>query len=93
MSTKKPVKAKEVTEADSAFVLKLVLYLVLGALWINFRTPVEIGAFSLHGFPIGLCLGLLFASHDQFAIDRKIEYALLLVMTVITFFLPAGIVL
>ena len=80
-------------ERDSVYFLKLVLYVVLGALWLNFRVPLELGPFALHGLPLGLCLGLLLASHDHFAIDRKIEYAILVLMTIITMFFPAGIVL
>lgn len=82
-----------VVEPDSNYLLKLVLYVILGALWISFKNPVELGPLAIHGFPVGLCLGLLFASHDHFQIDRKIEYAILIVMTIVTFFLPAGIIL
>lgn len=86
-------KAQEAPEADSTYFLKLVLYVILGALWISFKNPLELGPLVVHGFPLGLCLGLLFASHDHFQIDRKVEYAILIVMTIITFFLPAGIVI
>jgi hypothetical protein len=81
------------SESDSAYFLKLVLYVLLGSFWLRFATPIEIGYVTLNGFPIGLLLGLLFASHDHFQIDRKIEYAILVIVTIITFFLPAGIVL
>lgn len=80
-------------EPDSAYFLKLVLYVVLGSFWLKFNQPIPIGDFLVHGFPLGLVIGLMFASHDHFQIDRKIEYALLILMTIITFFLPAGIVL
>lgn len=81
------------SEPDSTYFLKIVLYIVLGSFWLKFSQPLPIGDFLIHGFPLGLVIGLLFASHDHFAIDRKIEYALLVLMTIITFFLPAGIVL
>ena len=81
------------TEPDSLYFLKLVLYVVLGSFWLKFATPLQIGDFLIHGFPLGLIVGLIFASHDHFQIDRKIEYAVLIVVTVITFFVPAGIVL
>ena len=74
-------------ESDSAFFLKLVLYLILGALWIKlsdgqtFQVP----------FPIGFIVGLLFTAHEHFQIDRKIEYAVLLVAMFIGFWLPIGI--
>ena len=79
-------------ENDSTYFLKLVLYVLLGSFWLRFASPLQIGYVTLSGFPLGLLLGLLFASHDHFQIDRKIEYAILVLVTIITFFLPAGIV-
>ena len=93
--TKKPAVIKEKSsqthEADSEYLLKIVLYVILGSLWIGFKQPLNIGEFVVHGFPLGLIIGLLFASHDKFQIDRKIAYAILIIMTVITSFLPASI--
>ena len=80
-------------ENDSAYFLKIVLYVLLGSFWLRFASPLTIGYVTLNGFPLGLLLGLLFASHDHFQIDRKIEYAILIIVTIITFFLPAGIVI
>lgn len=80
-------------EADSVYFLKLILYMLLGATWIKFATPLSLGALQLNGLPIGMLFGIMFAAHDHFAIDRKIEYALLIIMMVLTYFLPAGIVL
>ena len=80
-------------EPDGVYLLKLVLYVILGSIWVKFADPLYIGMFVLNGFPFGLALGLLFASHDHFQIDRKIEFAILIVMTIITYFLPAGIVI
>lgn len=80
-------------EPDSIYFLKLVLYIVLGTLWIKFAQPLVIGDFLLHGFPFGLIVGLLFASHDHFQIDRKIEYAILIIVAILSFFVPAGIVI
>lgn len=79
-------------ETDGVYFLKIVLYIILGSLWIKFAVPLHIGAFALHGFPFGLFLGLIFASHDHFQVDRKIEYALLILIAIVTYFLPAGIV-
>lgn len=80
-------------ETDSAYLLKIVLYVVLGSLWLRFPDPIDIGAITLTGFPIGLLIGFLFASHDHFQVDRKIEYVVLILATVISLFLPTGIVL
>jgi hypothetical protein len=88
-----PKKSQQPTESDSAYFLKIVLYILLGSFWLRFPAPVEIGYISFNGFPLGLLLGLLFASHDHFQIDRKVEYAILIIVTIITFFLPAGIVI
>ncbi|HSX15034.1 MAG TPA: hypothetical protein VLE72_03990 [Candidatus Saccharimonadales bacterium] len=65
-----PKKVAKV-EADSVYFLKLLLYFTLGTIWlkINGRTVV----------PIGLILGVIFSTHEHFRIDRKIEYAVLLV--------------
>ena len=83
-------KAKE---SDSTYFLKLVLYVILGSFWLKFHQPISLGGIELHGAPLGLIIGLLFASHDHFQVDRKIEYAILIIVTIITFFLPAGIVI
>lgn len=86
-------KKQKTTEADSTYFLKLVLYVMLGTFWLKFADPIQIGAFLVNGFPLGLIIGLIFASHDQFQVDRKIEYAILIVMTILTYYLPAGIIL
>lgn len=72
MAHKPRIKRKE---ADSVYFLKILLYFILGTIWIK-----KDGQAIL---PIGLVLGLLFASHDHFRIDRKIEYALLLLAAVL----------
>lgn len=88
----KPKQKQPVQERDSAYFLKIVLYIVVASFWIKFPQPIMLGDFTVYGFPLGLLVGLLFAAHDHFQIDRKIEYALLIIVTIITFYLPAGIV-
>lgn len=91
-----PTKKKNITqptETDSAYFLKLVLYVVLGSLWLKFASPLMIGGVVLNGLPIGLVLGLIFASHDHFQVDRKIEYAVLLIVTILSYFAPSGILI
>lgn len=83
--SKKRVNQKD--EVTSAYFLKLLLYIVLGSLWLRF------GSVEHHvGLPVGLGLGLIFATHEHFQMDKKIELAVLLIVTIITYFLPAGIV-
>lgn len=77
-------KAKQ---SDSAYFLKLVLYLMLGTLWlkITHNETLQIP------IPVGLIAGLVFTSHEHFQIDRKIEYAVLLVAMLVGFWIPFGI--
>jgi len=93
MAKNKRKKQTLTVEPDSKFFLKLVLYVILGSFWLKFQHPVQLGGFLFNGFPLGLLIGLVFASHDHFQIDRKIEYAVLIIVTIVTFFLPAGIVI
>ena len=74
-------------EQDSVYFLKLVLYLMLGSAWLKITKGVE----SQFPIPIGLLIGLLFVQHEHFRIDRKIEYAVLLVAAFVGFWLPIGI--
>lgn len=74
-------------ETDSAYFLKLVLYMALGAQWLRITN----GAEWQIPVPIGFMLGLLFAAHEHFRIDRKVEYAILLLAMFIGFWLPLGI--
>lgn len=80
-------KKLESAELDSVYLLKLVIYMALGSLWVRFtlNSGAEIP------IPLGALIGLIYASHDHFAIDRKIEYAVLLVAMFVGFWLPIGI--
>lgn len=86
----KRIKKITTKETDSAYFLKIVLYFVLGTLWVRL-VDVSIGPFQHISLPLGLCVGLLLVSHERFHIDRKVEYAILLAATFISFYLPVGI--
>lgn len=81
-------KAAKGTELDSVYVLKLVMYIIVGSLWVRFK--VQSGQYDIP-VPIGLLIGLLFAWHEHFQIDRKIEYAILLVAMVVGFWSGIGL--
>jgi hypothetical protein len=69
---------------DGVYLLKLVLYLLVGSLWLKVTT-----AAGTHiPLPIGFIIGLLFTTHEHFQIDRKIEYAVLLVAMLVGYFVP-----
>jgi hypothetical protein len=72
-------------ETDSVYFLKILLYLVLGTIWIKHDGQLII--------PIGLLVGLLFTRKDHFMIDRKIEYALLLIAAILGLSTSYGIYL
>jgi hypothetical protein len=93
LTKRRATRPRPAEESDGGYFLKIILYIVLGSLWIKFSHPLQLGGLVLNGLPFGLFLGLLFASHDHFQVDRKIEYALLVVVAIVTYFLPAGIVI
>lgn len=91
MATKKQTKIatkKNAHELDTIYLLKLVMYLIVGAQWI--RITNYTGS-TLLPIPIGLIMGLLFAAHDHFKIDRKIEIAVLVVAMFVGFWNQVGI--
>lgn len=86
--TKKRIIKKKPVETDSAYFLKLVMYLILASVWV--RVTNETGTTETP-LPLGAVLALIFASHDHFQMDRKIEYALILVGMFVAFWLPVGV--
>ena len=72
---KKAAKKTRATETDNVYFLKLIIYFVLGTIWIKYNGFVVL--------PIGLILGVIIAQKDHFAIDRKIEYAVLLISAIL----------
>ena len=83
MATKK----QKQDELDGIYLLKVVMFFLLGCLWVNIGTSPGLPV------PIGLLIGIVFATHDHFKIDRKIEYVVLLIATVLSFIAPIGFVL
>lgn len=73
-------------EADSMYFLKLVVLLVLGSFWLRIA-----GDGYLLPLPLGLIAGVTLLRNERFKVDKKIEYALLLVAAFISFWLPLGI--
>lgn len=89
--TKRTSKKKQPVEKDSVFFMKIVFYFLLGAMWVRL---VDVGTNDVTiSLPVGFIIGLFFASHDHFAIDRKIEFVVLFLAMVFSFYLPIGILL
>jgi hypothetical protein len=53
------------------------MYFVLGTIWVKVNNQPLV--------PAGLLLGLVFSSHEHFQIDRKVEYAVLLIASLLAF--------
>ena len=70
-TTRKTAVKISARETDNYYFLKILVYFVVGTVWIKLNGIVIL--------PIGLLLGILLAQHEKFMIDRKIEYAVLLV--------------
>lgn len=83
-------RKQKASEADSVYVLKLLLFVFLGSLWL--RVAIN-GTDWFVPLPVGFLIGLLLVSHEHFQIDRKIEYAVLVCAMLISFFLPFGLLL
>lgn len=87
--TKRALKQQQAQELDGVFFLKLMLYVLIGSLWLKttYGTGIKIDV------PVGLIIGLAFATHEHFQIDRKIEFAVLIVAMLIGYVAPFGIYL
>ncbi len=81
-------KQKQSPELDGVFVLKLVMYVILGSLWLKLQGSENGLRFPL---PVGLLLGLVFASHEHFQIDRKLEYLALILAGLVGLIAPYGL--
>jgi hypothetical protein len=84
---------EKVFESDGTYFLKLVVFTLLGTFWVRFGQPVEWLGIPLTALPIGLIIGLMlvrrFEKHQS---DRKIWYAILVVVTIACAYAPTGIV-
>ena len=78
---------KRNTELDGVYLLKLLLYVLLGTLWVKVSASSNVQFAA----PVGFIIGLIFASHEHFQIDRKIEFAVLLVAMLFGYFAPYGL--
>lgn len=83
----KTKKKKFTQQTDGLYLFKLVIFLLLGSIWIkvtdgtNLQIPI----------PVGFVLGLLFAVREHVQSDRKIQYAVLVLAMFFGYFAPYGI--
>jgi len=85
---------EKVFESDGTYFLKLVVFVLLGTFWLKFAQPVTWLGIPLGGIPVGFLVGLILVNRfEKIQADRKIWYAILVVVTIICYFVPAGIVI
>lgn len=85
---------EKIFETDSTYFLKLVICVLLGTFWIKFGVPIIVGGIPVGALPVGLVAGLVLINRfEKIQSDRKIWYAVLIVMSVICYFVPAGIII
>jgi hypothetical protein len=86
---KRFVKKRQVPgELDGIYLLKLVMILVVGSMWVRF---VSEGHRYQIPIPVGLLIGLVFVMREKYKVDRKIDYALLLLAMFVGFWTQVGI--
>ncbi len=83
-----------IAESDSTYFLKLIVVVILGTLWIKLSTPLSWQGMSFGALPLGLVVGLIgIKLLEKNPFDRKIWFAVLIIIAVISYFVPAGIVI
>ena len=85
---------ERLTEADGVYFLKLVVVVILSTLWLKLATPLSWNGIPLGGFPIGALVTIIaIRLFEKNQTDRKIWFAVLVMVTMISYFVPAGIII
>lgn len=85
---------RKTEESDGTYFLKLVVVILLGTLWLRFQTPLVWENFALQALPLGGIVGLAGISLlEKNQTDRKIWYAVLIVVMIVCSFSPTGIII
>jgi len=84
---KRKAATTQTAQLDGVYLLKLLLYVLLGSMWLKLNH----GASTNIPIPVGFIAGLIFTTHEHFRIDRKIEYAVMLVAMLVGYFAPYGL--
>ncbi len=85
---------EKIFESDGQYLLKLVFSVLLGSFWLKFSTPIMIAGLTLHALPVGVLAGLLLVRQfEKYQSNRKIWYAVIIVIGIVTYFVPAGIII
>ena len=82
------------TEPDGVFLLKLMTVIIIGSFWLRFSSPFSIGSAFIAAVPAGLLIGLaIIRMAEKRSENRKIWFAVILIVAILSYFLPIGVVL
>lgn len=85
---------EKIVETDGTYFLKLVICILLGTFWIKFNTPIVWLGLTFNAIPLGCIVGLfLVHKYEGLQFDRKIWYVVITLVTITSYFLPAGIII
>lgn len=85
---------ERIYEKDSVFFLKLVVFILLSALWLRLKEPIPVGPMVIQAIPLGLIVALLLVMKvEKYQFNRKIWYSALIIMAIVTSFTPVGIMI
>lgn len=81
------------TEHDGVFLLKLILSVLAGFIWLKFSSVLQVAGMPLAGLPIGAIVAIFLVSKfENRNENRKIFYAVVILCAVLSYFFPVGIV-
>lgn len=81
-------------EADGIYFLKLVFVVLLSTLWVKLATPFVMFSMPIMGIPVGFfAVIVLIRIFENNPIDRKIWFAVSMIITILSYFVPAGVVI
>ena len=79
---------------DGSFFLKLVVFVILSALWLRLKNPIEVGGLVVQAIPVGLFIALLLVLKiEKYQFNRKIWYVTIIFMAILTSFTPVGVMI
>ena len=85
---------ERVYDNDGSFFLKLVVFVILSALWLRLKNPIEVGGLVVQAIPVGLFIALLLVLKiEKYQFNRKIWYVTIIFMAILTSFTPVGVMI
>lgn len=85
---------ERIYDNDGSFFLKLVVFVILSALWLRLKNPIEVGGLVVQAIPVGLFIALLLVLKiEKYQFNRKIWYVTIIFMAILTSFTPVGVMI